>query len=301
MDNASLSDADRDVIAGILANYTRMAENYVTEYHAQNYRDRIAEGKKVIVVAHSQGNLFANRAGSLLTAEELESFSIVGVANVDNRVLKGSYVTLDIDWAVALARYRFPDTLPPNLTDPPSADDPFNHKFVGTYMRSGTNAQTAIKGLVPVLYDALLTPAQKQKDGIITVQLSWGNPTDMDLHVFEPGGWHVYWSSPQGMSGKLDVDRWSYGPEHYYVACDAVAVGRYRIGVNYYDDNNTSGPSSYWINVKAGDTEQRIPLAGYSSQLRAQFTAGDYSPQMEGYIDVTGSAEEGYQFEVGSF
>lgn len=51
------------------------------------YRDSIQAGKKVVLVAHSQGNLFGNEAYTFLTSEEQASFDMVSVATPTNRVL----------------------------------------------------------------------------------------------------------------------------------------------------------------------------------------------------------------------
>lgn len=54
--------------------------------HVQQYRSDILAGNKVIVVAHSQGNFFANRSWTLLTETEQLSFGMVSVANPDSTV-----------------------------------------------------------------------------------------------------------------------------------------------------------------------------------------------------------------------
>ena len=70
--------------------------------HIATYKNKIAEGKKVLLVAHSQGNLFGNGVFTLLDRDEQQSFGMVAVANVDNNVLGQSspYTTLDSDKVV---------------------------------------------------------------------------------------------------------------------------------------------------------------------------------------------------------
>jgi uncharacterized protein YfaP (DUF2135 family) len=68
--------------------------------------------------------------------------------------------------------------------------------------------------------------------------MTWDGSGDVDLHVFEPNGTHVYYSSLQGNSGYLDYDNTvAYGPEHYYATCDSsiLSTGAYLIGINNYD------------------------------------------------------------------
>lgn len=63
---------------------------------------------------------------------------------------------------------------------------------------------------------------------VLTLTLTWDGPTsDVDLHIYEPGedGTHVYYGSPQGRDGYLDVDdRDGLGPEHYIII-DGVKSG----------------------------------------------------------------------------
>lgn len=58
--------------------------------HVDAYRNALASGQKVLVVAHSQGNFYANEAKKLLAAEitpaELNSFGIYSVASPANNV-----------------------------------------------------------------------------------------------------------------------------------------------------------------------------------------------------------------------
>ena len=54
--------------------------------HIQQYKSNILSGNKVIVVAHSQGNFFANQAWDKLAAHEKQSMGIVSVANPDSTV-----------------------------------------------------------------------------------------------------------------------------------------------------------------------------------------------------------------------
>ena len=71
-----------------------------------------------------------------------------------------------------------------------------------------------------------------------TVQLNWGPEPDVDLHVFEPNGAHVYFGNKQGRDGFLDVDDvTSFGPEHYFIR-ETPQLGDYHIGVVYYRGYN---------------------------------------------------------------
>jgi len=76
--------------------------------------------------------------------------------------------------------------------------------------------------------------------GPITITLTWDYQPDMDLHVLEPDGTHVYWAHKTGISGHLDVDDTSsYGPEHYYTNCN-LKTGNYTVYLYFYSGYATS-------------------------------------------------------------
>lgn len=84
-------------------------------------------------------------------------------------------------------------------------------------------------------------------DADIRVVIEWNTPrTDMDLHVFEPGGFEVYFGqrlSPHGGALTADVTN-GFGPEEYMIR--AAPAGQYRIQTNSFaeDRTNPNGPTS---------------------------------------------------------
>lgn len=87
--------------------------------HITLYRSKILEGKKVVVVSHSQGNFFANSAYTILyggaTPIPASSFGIVSVANPASFVGgNGPYTTVSEDIVIAaIAVATPPGVLPP--------------------------------------------------------------------------------------------------------------------------------------------------------------------------------------------
>jgi uncharacterized protein YfaP (DUF2135 family) len=89
----------------------------------------------------------------------------------------------------------------------------------------------------------------------MTVTLSWGQgSSDVDLHVLEPYGRHIYYSNriPDAGGPYLDFDNTvGYGPEHYYATDDMSMYddshnqvstdlfGTYQIAVHYYADHDS--------------------------------------------------------------
>jgi hypothetical protein len=68
--------------------------------------------------------------------------------------------------------------------------------------------------------------------------LIWQGRADIDLHVQEPGGSHIYWppeSRKGAQGGELDVDnRNGPGPENVFYATGKGPNGNYRWYVEYY-------------------------------------------------------------------
>jgi hypothetical protein len=262
-----------------------------TQNHLRLYRNELLEGKKVILVAHSQGNLFANREYMSLSAEERRSVGIVSVANPDSRVADGRpYTTLTRDLVIRAT----PGALGPTTDNGIFFDlnDPLGHGFTESYLAAGNPSRSRILGHLKDAFDTVPRPTAEATEGVITVTLSWGAQPDVDLHVFEPNGTHVYYSHQQGVSGFLDVDDvTSFGPEHFYVSCSTLETGTYRVGVNYYSG---SAPEVANVQIQAG-----LLIRNFSIPLAQSFgSAGNGSPIPVANIVVTGNARDGYEFQV---
>lgn len=95
--------------------------------HVSRYKQWIStEGKRVVVVAHSQGNLFANQSYEFLSPSEKARFGIVAVANPANAVAgrerflpTETYVTDRKDAVIAAVELVFPSTLDWNWENRP--------------------------------------------------------------------------------------------------------------------------------------------------------------------------------------
>lgn len=207
--------------------------------HIQQYQSDLQEGNRVLLISHSQGNLFANQSVLSLMGEFGDSIGLIGVASPAAIVPNdGVYFTAKDDVVINALRPLF-DVLPANVENDTGLftdeRDAVNHAFVESYFKSRLPSRTLIDNALYSYMETLQMPDNELGSGAITVNLTWGANEDVDLHIFEPNGGHVYYRSYVGASGFLDLDdTTSYGPEHYYVGCDSLEEGTYRVGVNYY-------------------------------------------------------------------
>jgi hypothetical protein len=73
------------------------------------------------------------------------------------------------------------------------------------------------------------------QSGDLQVTLAWNSTADMDLHVIEPSGRHVYWANRTGATAFLDHDDTNgFGPENVYVPAGRAAAGVYQIYVVHW-------------------------------------------------------------------
>jgi hypothetical protein len=265
--------------------------------HVQRYKTVLLEGGRVLVVGHSQGCLYANSAYTALAKDSddlpMGSFGIVAVGTPSSKVAGGGpHITLTNDLVINTVRWFYPGTLDGNVTNGSDSSDWKNHSFVDAYLdgdRSGPLIVSKALGRA----NGLAWPTPLLGMGPLTVTLTWGDEPDVDLHVFEPDGSHVYYAAPAGTSGYLDHDDvTSWGPEHYYVVdCESLAAGTYRVGVNYY---RGSTPETANVQIQAGDI-----IKDYTLRLSsARGAAGDASPESVAAIEVVGDPVAGYTFTV---
>jgi hypothetical protein len=269
--------------------------------HVKTYQNVIDEGKKVILVAHSQGNLFGNQAYNFLSTNERRSFGMVSVANIDSNVLgdfseAAIYTTLSNDKfiqgliAVQLGLPTSP--MLPNTENTSNSDDFWGHSFVGSYMVEKSISEIQITGDIIATLGSLYTPPQIVDPGIITVTLTWGAAPDIDLHVYEPNGTQVYFMNRQGISGALDYDdRSRFGPEHYRVlTCDMLEEGIYHIALDYYYG---SEPEIATVQIMAGPLVRTFQVPMSSS-----YYGSEWYPELVANVWVREGEYGGYEFEI---
>lgn len=256
----SMTQASIDAIADRLI---------VNSQHVNFYESDLIAGKRVIIMPHSQGNLFTNSAVASVKArqpERADSIDYFGVANPAATTVDGAqYVTADDDRVIDGLRL-IENVLPSNLDNDPSILPGFlggdfrsisNHLIIEDYFDTRLASRDIIDTNLTRLAQDTPFPTQIAGTGAIRASLSWGEQPDVDLHAYEPNGSHVYYRNLTGEDGTLDVDDTNgQGPENYVVACTNVNTGTYQIGVNYYSGN---APETARVAIFLGDGRTITP------------------------------------------
>lgn len=252
----------------------------------QKYESDLLEGKRVLLIAHSQGNMFANDAMSALSGEFSQSIGMIGVASPAGLLHDNStYYTAHDDRVINALRRLFL-VLPSNIDNDPGIlgdhRDFSNHQFISSYFASGLASRNLIDGDFVSQISNLVFPYAYLGSGAITVTLTWGAEPDVDLHIIEPNNNHVYYRYMNGSYGFLDLDDvTSYGPEHYYVSCGGIVTGTFKVGVNYYYGYN---PEVAQIQINTSDGNTRT----FTQNLNeVKGRSGDDSPIIVAIIEVT--------------
>ncbi|MBY4707380.1 hypothetical protein K6V18_20335 [Ralstonia insidiosa] len=134
---------------------------HVTDYT----RDILDNGRRVLLVAHSQGNLYANASHRLLyTNPEVTpgSFGTIGVASPANYVAGGGeYITSDADVIINALRSIISDqVLPANVSIPFDTAELSGHNFIKTYMHIEKPAREKIRQITISGLNKLVEPKE---------------------------------------------------------------------------------------------------------------------------------------------
>lgn len=232
--------------AAAISNLTTLLSNPPTISNYAEHRTRIdnwiLEGKKIVFVAHSQGNLFANAAYNYaLTKTSPASVKVVHIAPA-SPTLNGEHTLADLDLVINGLRAvgtvsSITDYIPGYLLRPAGTNgqkDTLGHGLLEIYINQNLAIASRVKSQINSAMAALVAPPVQATSGFFTATLTWDGSGDVDLHTFEPSGSHVYYNSFAGVSGYLDVDNTAAnGPEHYYASCDSskLQAGTYRIAI----------------------------------------------------------------------
>jgi hypothetical protein len=110
----------------------------------------------------------------------------------------------------------------------------------------------------------------------LEISLTWNTPTDIDLHVIEPNGRHVFWNAKNGTTVRLDEDNTTgFGPETASIDRNRAASGIYQVFiVHYRGDIPTTSTVAITVNV------------GTPAARTAVFTRHTTGPDFEDGVNV---------------
>ena len=260
--------------------------------------------QKLMFIAHSQGNLFMNEAYRYIKPKigeesvkvvhiapaSVEKYGDVWLAEIDN-VINGLRLTGNVlPFSPELSKDKFPLTWSDILPFGKSGDI-FGHELIATYLDKSRIAKNLINSSIIKAMNALATPTTGTGNvGSFTVTLTWNGSGDVDLHTFEPNGFHSYYSNREGPVGFLDVDnRSANGPERYFASCDPniLQTGTYKIGINNY--SRASGRiATLQVATKEGVIFNKTLGVGAE-----RGSSGDQNPIQAVNVDVSKDATTG--------
>ncbi len=221
------------------ANEKVNAENLI-----QAFGNDLKEGRRVLLIAHSQGNLFADQAIQALKSEYSKNIGMIGLASPAAKLNNNSvYYTAHDDGVINGTRILnniLPSNISNNLGLINDKRDFMNHEFLPSYFKENLPSRKKINENINSSVLNLNFPKTQLGSGAITVTMEWGEEKDLDLQIIEPNSQNVHWFLNKGKSGIMDLDdKDKFGPEHYYIPCDTLATGTYKINTNYYEGKKT--------------------------------------------------------------
>ena len=99
-------------------------------------------------------------------------------------------------------------------------------------------------GVGPLSNQVLVSVGTTIRVRDMEVTLTWNTLSDLDLHVIEPDGTHVFWNAPRGKTAVLDRDNTTgFGPETISVGQGAAVSGIYEVLIGHYRGSAPSNAS----------------------------------------------------------
>ncbi|MEA2017919.1 MAG: hypothetical protein U9N59_05680 [Campylobacterota bacterium] len=250
--------------------------------------EHMLSGKKIVVVAHSQGNHMIELAYGVLKEKwgttAVQAIQVVGVASVASTTPSNTYLTWDDDHTVLNIYDKDTDGDPLvsnfTTTDNSEAGDIINdHNFIEVYMNHNlkgryqpngrgnlSNVQTYLEdtqeypvddwiiGLIKGSIEAS-TPytSEISTSGFINATLRWEEHDDMDLWINENNENSVSYENMTGIyDSTLDRDDTDgEGPEHYTsnISCENVHNKIWKFGIHQYPSGNNSAIAHFSIRI----------------------------------------------------
>ena len=240
-------------IANVTASLTRILGDSDTQgvlaAHREQLDEQAAQGRKMLLVAHSQGNLFVNEAHDYIEQE-------VGVASVEvvhiapaTRDLRGPHVLASIDVVISgLRTTQGPEGIPLVTHHIPFdlIRDPLGHGLLETYLDPG---RATIRHAIELHMRAALKKLETPEDF---------PPPPTDLRLYEAGDTHhgLHWEPPLYEMEPLECDM-----PGYLVYRDDHENPRFSPGdYNYFHDTKPPDPEAcYEVTARLRTLEESEP------------------------------------------
>lgn len=215
--------------------------------HRARLDNGAVEGRKMLLVAHSQGNLFLNSALAYASTH-IPDTSIQGIHIAPASLVgKRPHILADKDVVINALRLvgtvpDITDNIPPILERTPGLNrlkDAKGHGLLEIYLHPGHQTASKIHGYIMSAFSTLHAAPVQVPSGFFTATLTWDGPGIVDLHVMEPSGTHVYFENVRGQSGRMAFsNRTGYTQNKYIANCDTnqLAEGKYSFSLANYGD-----------------------------------------------------------------
>ncbi|MFH0708643.1 MAG: hypothetical protein V2A75_00400 [Pseudomonadota bacterium] len=245
------------------------------DYAAHNARlDALAtDGEKLMLVGHSQGNLFMNHAYDhilpIVTKERVVAAHIAPASPT----LRGDYVLANIDAVINLMRVQGITSVPENnLPIPFSSTDVTGHTLIGTYLDGTRAGRATIKTMIESAMEKLRCTAKYFR--WIGYMCPSTSDTDLEVYIYgsQANGNGVIQTELVASDSKIRI------PLNVQGQCP-IQGWDYRTNVSSYDKN---GCSAYTFDDTSGGYHTLDYIAGQTYENGATCTqyklsAGVYS------------------------
>ncbi|NHZ86901.1 MAG: hypothetical protein GWP19_13670, partial [Planctomycetia bacterium] len=167
----------------------------------KQYCESLYDGHKVVIVAHSQGNLYANKVHSTKcsngkTLSSYNNFAVVHIATPSSNIF-GNYTTLSNDKVINAVRKLYPSTKTGNITNSSITGIKkwgSHHTFVGSYLGGDKSGPEIIKDIENAFSGLITITSPNDSENwkrSSTQNINWtsqGKPgSDVRIELFKSG------------------------------------------------------------------------------------------------------------------
>jgi fibro-slime domain-containing protein len=218
----------------------------------------INQGKKVLLVAHSQGNLFVNRAyDKAMEVTDGNSVKVVHIAPA-SPTLRGPHIFANLDLVInALWVTQGWETVVSYTARIPAehliTDDPIGHGLKETYLNAKRTTLPQVQGHVQAAMAGLTAPRVHGSAGLFNVTMAWDGPGRGFMKVVGPAGEVYDTLNPYGANGLLDAAlSTSPGPNDFAAWCTSPNAGTYRISIGSWQYPTDLGRATVQVSTAKG-------------------------------------------------